>query len=123
MVRNIFKMVVAVALALSATVFVGCNEGDPLANKVHKVSDLGKKKVGVQIGNTADIYASEYVGDTNKIDVERYTKLADAVQALKQGKIDAVLLDDQPAIYFVKQNPTLRVLDEAFVEETYAGVI
>ncbi|MCQ2091236.1 MAG: ABC transporter permease subunit [Fibrobacter sp.] len=123
MIRNVFKMVATVALALSAIAFVGCNESDPLANRVNKVSDLGKKKVGVQIGNTADIYASEYGGDTAKIDVERYTKLADAVQALKQGKIDAVLLDDQPAIYFVKQNPTLRILEEAFVEETYAGVI
>lgn len=107
------------ALALALT---GCGD-NALENRVFKVEDLAHKKVGVQIGNTADIYASEYGGDTAKIQVERYTKLADAVQALNQGKIDAVLCDDQPANYFVKQNPSLRVLDEFFVEETYAGVI
>ena len=88
-------------------------------NPITKVSDLANKKVGVQIGNTADIYASEYDSENGRINVERYTKLSDAVQALKQGKIDAVLLDDQPAAYFVKQNPVLKILDEAFVEESY----
>lgn len=123
MIRNLYSKIVAVGLLLCLAVFVGCNESDALANRVYKISDLGHKKVAVQIGNTADVYASEYGGDTARIDVERYTKLADAVQALKQGKIDAVLLDDQPAIYFVKQNPSLRILEESFVEETYAGVI
>ncbi|OWV07442.1 hypothetical protein B7992_14220, partial [Fibrobacter sp. UWH1] len=62
MVRNAFKMVVALALAISSVAFMGCSAGgdDALANRVHKVSDLAHKKVGVQIGNTADIYASEY---------------------------------------------------------------
>lgn len=119
-----YKLSILFLAALAFALFTGCEKQDnPLENKVFAVSDLGHKKVGVQIGNTADIYASEYGGDTAKIDVERFTKLADAVQALKQGKLDAVLLDDQPAVFFVKQNPTLRILDEAFVEETYAGVV
>ena len=47
----------------------------------------------------------------------------DAVEALRQGTLDAVLCDDAPATYFVKKNPSLRVLDEAFAEEDYAGVV
>lgn len=112
-------------LAVTATIlfFAACGSDKALENRVFCINDLGHKKVGVQIGNTADIYASDFGGDTAKIQVERYTKLADAIQALLQGKIDAVLSDDQPAKAFVEQNPSLRILDEIFVEETYAGVV
>ena len=90
------KFLLPVLIAFYSLVLTSCdNKQAVIPNKVHSISDLGHKKVGVQIGNTADIYASDFGGDTAKIDVERYTKLADAVQALMQGKIDAVLSDDQ----------------------------
>ena len=118
------KFLLPILIALYALALVSCESKQAvIPNKVHCVNDLGHKKVGVQIGNTADIYASDFGGDTAKIDVDRYTKLADAVQALKQGKIDAVLSDDQPAKAFVRENPSLRILDEVFVEEMYAGVV
>lgn len=118
MIRKIFPLLAAIALA-----FTACANDKSLENRVFCINDLGHKKVGVQIGNTADIYASDFGGDTAKIQVERYTKLADAIQALLQGKIDAVLSDNQPAKAFVERNPSLRILDEVFVEETYAGVV
>ena len=118
------KFLLPVLIAFYSLALTSCeNKQTVIPNKVHSISDLGHKKVGVQIGNTADIYASEYGGDTAKIDVERYTKLADAVQALMQGKVDAVMSDDQPAKAFVRQNPSLRILEEVFVEEMYAGVV
>lgn len=118
------KFLLPILIALYALALVSCESKQAIIpNKVHCVNDLGHKKVGVQIGNTADIYASDFGGDTAKIDVERYTKLSDAVQALLQGKIDAVMSDDQPAKAFVKQNPSLRILEEVFVEEMYAGVV
>ncbi len=120
MIRKISQLL---ALATIAFLFAACDSDKALENRVFCVNDLGHKKVGVQIGNTADIYASDFGGDTAKIQVERYTKLADAIQALLQGKIDAVLSDDKPAKAFVEQNPSLRILDEIFVEETYAGVV
>lgn len=55
--------------------------------------------------------------------VERYNKGADAIQALKQGKIDCVVIDEQPAIKFVEQNTGIRILDEEFTIEEYAFVI
>lgn len=57
-------------------------------------ADLEGKVVGVQLGTTGDILASEMVGDEN---VERYNKGFEAVQALMQGKIDAVVIDSAPA--------------------------
>ena len=112
------KILFPILIAIYSFALVSCESRQAvIPNKVHCINDLGHKKVGVQIGNTADIYASDFGGDTAKIDVDRYTKLADAVQALMQGKIDAVLSDDQPAKAFVRQNPSLRILEEVFVEE------
>ena len=81
--------------------------------------DLKGKKVGVQLGTTGDAYA----GDIEDATVERYNKGFEAVQALTQGKIDAVIIDGEPAKVFVEQNEGLKILDEAFTEEDYAIAI
>lgn len=52
--------------------------------------------------------------------VERYNKGFEAVQALTQDKIDAVVIDGEPAKEFVKDAEGLKILDEAFTEEDYA---
>ena len=78
--------------------------------------DLEGKKIGVQLGTTGDIYAS----DIKDAEVEQYNKGFEAVQALTQGKIDAVVIDGEPAKEFVSQTEGLKILDEAFTEEEYA---
>ena len=83
------------------------------------VADLEGKKVGVQLGTTGDIYAEDIADAT----IERYNKGFEAVQALSQGKIDAVIIDNQPAKVFVSENEGLVILDEAFTEEDYAMAI
>ena len=88
--------------------------------KVRSVDDLEGSRIGVQIGTTGDIYASDYEGDKAGTTISRYNKGADAVQALKQNKIDAVIIDEQPAIKFVEKNPELSILDEEFTVEDYA---
>ncbi|MGL6199981.1 MAG: basic amino acid ABC transporter substrate-binding protein [Lachnospiraceae bacterium] len=79
--------------------------------------DLKGKKIGVQLGTTGDIYASDDYGDEN---IERYNKGMEAVQALSQGKIDAVIIDDQPAQTFVDENEGLIILETEYIEEDYA---
>ena len=79
--------------------------------------DLAGKKIGVQQGTTGDIYATDDYGDEN---IERYNKGFEAVQALQQGKIDAVIIDDQPAQSFVADTEDLKILDTEYVEEEYA---
>lgn len=80
----------------------------------------GGRKIGVQLGTTGDIYVSDYENDGSGTKVERYNKGADAVQALKVGKIDCVVIDEQPALAFVKENKGLKILDEEFTNEDYA---
>lgn len=83
---------------------------------IKTVDDLEGKVLGVQLGTTGDIY-SGYVKDAT---VERYNKGFEAVQALNQGKIDAVIIDNEPAKVFVSQNEDIEILDEEFTVEEYA---
>ncbi len=78
--------------------------------------DLSGKTVGVQLGTTGDIYAEDIEGAT----IERYNKGMEAVQALTQGKIDAVIIDREPAKVFVSQNEGIKILDQEFTVEEYA---
>lgn len=78
--------------------------------------DLVGKTIGVQLGTTGDIY----VEDVEDATPERYNKGFEAVQALLQGKVDAVVIDGEPAKVFVEQNEGIKLLDEAFTEEEYA---
>lgn len=82
-------------------------------------NDLEGKKIGVQLGTTGD----QYAGDIKDATVERYNKGFEAVQAMTQGKIDAVIIDREPAKVFVEQNVGIKMLDEAYTEEEYAIAI
>lgn len=85
-------------------------------SEIASPDDLTGKTIGVQLGTTGDIYA----GDVEDATVERYSKGFEAVQALMQGKVDAVVIDGEPAKVFVEENEGIKLLDEAFTEEEYA---
>ncbi len=80
--------------------------------------DLAGKFIGVQLGTTGDIYASDYEEQGSTI--ERYNKGFEAVQAMIQDKIDAVVIDVEPAKVFVSQNEGIKILDEPLTVEEYA---
>jgi polar amino acid transport system substrate-binding protein len=82
--------------------------------------DLADKTIGVQLGTTGDIYVSDEVEGAT---VERYNKGFEAVQALSQNKVDAVVIDNEPAKKFVEQQEGTKILDEAYTEEEYAIAI
>lgn len=83
---------------------------------IFSVDELTGKTVGVQLGTTGDIYAQDIEGAT----VEQFNKFNDAVLALKQGKVDAVIIDNEPGKVFVEQNDDITMLDEDFAVEDYA---
>ena len=103
-------------LAASAMLAVSMTACGTPANTVFSADDLKGKTIGAQLGTTGYIYA----GDVEDAKVEPYNKGADAVQALKQGKLDAVIIDSEPAKAFVAKNDTLKILDDPFAEEEYA---
>ena len=70
-------------------------------------------------GDSSDIYADDIEDAT----IERYNKGFEAVSALTQGKVDAVIIDNEPAKVFVSQNEGLKVVSEEFTIEEYAIAI
>lgn len=88
-------------------------------SEIASPDDLVGKTIGVQLGTTGDIYAE----DIEDVTMERYNKGFEAVQALIQGKIDAVIIDGEPAKVFVEENEGIKLVDEAFTEEEYAIAI
>ncbi len=117
-------MVVVVVFAVAVGAYSSATKVNAKTeNKITCVDDLAGASIGVQLGTTADIYASDYEGDDAGTQIERYNKGADAIQALLQNKIDCVMIDEQPAKAFVEKNPSLVILDEAFADEEYAFAI
>ena len=100
-----------------------CENSEVPENRVFSINDLLHKKVGVQTATTAEIYAAEYGSDTAKIETVSFETLEQSIQALRRGELDAVLCDDAPAAVYVAKNPTLRILNEVFKEESYAGIV
>ncbi|MGI6189069.1 MAG: basic amino acid ABC transporter substrate-binding protein [Clostridiales bacterium] len=79
--------------------------------------DLAGKKIGVQNATTGDFVAS----DIEDAEVERYNNGMEAVMDLKNGNIDAVIIDNLPAQLLAEKNPEVKILDEKPAEnEEYA---
>ena len=89
-------------------------------SEIKGVADLEGKIMGVQQGTTGDIYVSGDYGDEA---VERYAKGMEAVQALAQGKVDAVVIDGEPAKQYIKEVEGLKIIDESYTDEDYAIAI
>lgn len=87
-------------------------EGSDITN----VDGLTGKIIGVQLGTTGDMLAGDIEGAT----VERYNKGMEAVESLKQNKVDAVVIDQATAKAFVSNNEGITILDEALTDEEYA---
>ncbi|MGI6744592.1 MAG: Arginine-binding extracellular protein ArtP precursor [Firmicutes bacterium ADurb.Bin300] len=135
------KKIISITLIIALIgVFYGC-KGDDSADKttenptgnanaatIKSADDLWGKKIGVQLGTTGDIFASDYedaekaskAGDKPVAVIERYNKGADAVLALAQGKLDCVIIDNEPAKAFVAAKKGLKILEEEFSVEEYA---
>lgn len=84
------------------------------------MKDIYGAVIGVQLGTTSDVLASDLEKKGDGTRVERYNKGADAIQALQQGKIDCVMTDEAPARAFLRVNPSLRILPEAFDKSSLA---
>ena len=119
--KGIMKMKISrigsllLAGVMSVTMLASCGDSvEP--NSVHNADDLEGKTIGVQIGTTGQIMAE----DVKDATVEKFNKGADAIEALKKGKIDAVIIDNEPAKVFVSKNDELKILDDPFAVEDYA---
>lgn len=92
-------------------------------SSIESPDDLEGKIIGVQTGTTGDLYMTWDLEDEGLATVERYSKGNEAVMALTQGKVDAVVIDSEPAKVFVSQTTGLKILPTEYIEEEYALAI
>ena len=92
-------------------------EDSPITSVEDLAAEGATWKVGVQNATTGDIYCTDDFGEER---VEKYNVGADAVEALKTGKVDCVVIDNEPAKAFVEKNEGLKILDTTYAVEDYA---
>ena len=94
---------------------------DSTAESIYDIIDAnGSVKIAVQQDTTGDIYTSDEFESAGTGTVERFKSGADAVLALTSGKVDCVVIDNEPAKNFVAVNEGLKILASAYAEEEYA---
>ena len=89
----------------------------PEDSDIASPDDLEGKLIGTQRATTGNIYCVDEYGEDAVI---TYDNGLTAVQALTNGQLDCVIIDNAPAQSFVEANPGLTILDTAFAEEDYA---
>ncbi len=92
----------------------------PEDSPIETVDDLDGVMIGVQESTTGHIYCEDDYGADH---VTSYTTSANAVEALLTGKVDCVVIDNEPAKAFVEENEGLKILDTEYVVEDYAIAI
>lgn len=94
----------------------------PEGSDITSPDDLEGKTIGTQMGTTGYIYASDTPenGGYGEENVIAYDNGITAVQALLNGQVDAVIIDNAPAQAFVESNPGLKILDTEWLTENYA---
>ncbi len=99
------------------------SENSPITSVDDLFADDAKFKIGVQRNTTGDLYTTWDLEDAGKATIDRYSKGADAVMALKTGKVDCVVIDNEPAKAFVAENEGLKILETEYIQEQYAGAV
>ena len=95
----------------------------PKKVEINSVADLEGKKIGVQAGTTGELYVQEEVPNAK---LSSFKSGMDAAIDLKNGAIDAVVLDELPALQIVKRNPKLKIIRDPYFaanKEEYAIAI
>ena len=96
-------------------------------SRITSVDDLfaagASAVVGTQAGTTGFIYATSDIEDAGLGTVKSFGKTTDAVEALKNGQVDCVILDNEPAKALVAANEGLHILDTEYAVEDYAIAI
>ena len=104
----------------TSTQVVIVKEGSPIVSVDDLFVEGNNYAIGAQLGTTGYLYATWDIEEAGLGTVESYPSYVDAVEALKNGKVDCVLCDAAPAAEFVKANEGLVILETEYVVESYA---
>lgn len=99
------------------------SEDSPIASVDDLFVEGNNYVIGVQRNTTGDIYCTGDIEENGLGTIDRYSKGADAVQALLTGKVDCVVIDNEPAKAFVSETEGLKILETEYITEDYAGAM
>ena len=95
-------------------------EDSPIVSLDDLFAEGANHVIGVQRNTTGDLYTTDDIEKKGFGTIDRYSKGAEAVQALKTGKVDCVVIDNEPAKAFVQEVEGLKILETEYVTEDYA---
>lgn len=98
-------------IAVSALFISSCSRNKLIINTA---ADLSGHKIGVQKGTTGEDYVKNNIPDTK---VFCYKSVPDAVEKLKQNQVEAIVIDEYPAIQIVSKNPEFMLVRDKLFEE------
>ena len=98
-------------------------EGSPITQADDLFAEGANYTIGVQLSTTGDLYATWDIEDEGLGTISRYPNGNDAVMALVGGKVDCVIIDNEPAKAYVAANQGLAVLETEYAVEDYAACI
>ena len=87
------------------------------------LAEGAKHNIGVQLSTTGDLYSTWDIEDAGLGTVSRFPNGNEAVMALLSGKVDCVIIDNEPAKAYVAANAGLKVLDTEYAVEDYAACL
>ena len=89
-------------------------------SSIKSFDDIKKKKIAVQLGTVADLYVEENYKDAEIISHKKYLS---AVEDVKTGKADLIIMDELPAKEIVKENDNLVILDGVLFQDKYGMIV
>ena len=89
-------------------------------SSITNINSIGNKKIAVQLGSVADTFVTD---EYDEATIVRQKKYLAAIEDLKVGKVDCVVMDLLPAEQILKTNSGLKILDGALVEDSYGMIV
>lgn len=89
-------------------------------SSITNVNGISNKKIAVQLGSIADTFVTEKYKSAN---VVRQKKYLAAIEDLKTGKVDCVVMDELPAKEIVSKNEGIKILDGSLTNDSYGMVV
>jgi ABC-type amino acid transport substrate-binding protein len=89
---------------------------------IRTVGDLAGRRLGVELGSTGDLEARRLQAKSSGLVVDPYHSAAEALKALTDGKVDAVVVDAISAYQYMSQGGQITLVGDAVLDESYAVV-
>ena len=89
-------------------------------SSITDINSIGNKKIAVQLGSVADTFVTD---EYDQATIVRQKKYLAAIEDLKVGKVDCVVMDELPAKEIVNSNTGIKILNGALTNDSYGMVV